>query len=99
MIVSLLTSYFTKLWILTSCHRQSLGEKEMAARLGIPPFYLSEYLNTLRRFDAKALAIAFKSLASADFELKGGSSRTERLILMLALRRIVGGVDNAALAA
>lgn len=99
MVVSLLTSYFTKLWILTSCHRQSLGEKEMAARVGVPPFYLSEYLNTLRRFDAPALATAFRTLAEADFELKGGSSRNERLILMLALRRITGGEGNAAIAA
>ncbi|MBO6574135.1 MAG: DNA polymerase III subunit delta [Rhodothermales bacterium] len=99
MIVAILTSFFTKLWILTSCQRQSFGEKDMAQRVGIPPFYLKEYLNTLKRFDASALATAFRTLASADFELKGGSSRSERLILMLALRRITGGEANAAIAA
>lgn len=99
MIIGLLTSYFSKLWILTSCQRQSFSEKEMASRIGIPPFYIKEYLNTLRRFDAPALATAFRTLAAADFELKGGSSRNERLILMLALRRIIGGEGNAALAA
>ncbi len=99
MIVSLLTSYFTKLWKLTACHKQSIAEKDMARRVGIPPYYLSEYLSTLRRFDSPSLARAFRTLASADFELKGGSSRNERLILMLALYRITGREANAALAA
>ena len=99
MMISVLTSYFTKLWILTSCQRQSFGEKQMAQRVGIPPFYLKEYLNTLRLYDAPALATAFRTLAAADFELKGGSSRNERLILLLALRRITGEGGNAAQAA
>jgi DNA polymerase-3 subunit delta len=99
MMVGLLTSYFSKLWVLTSCQRQSFSEKEMASRVGIPPFYIKDYLNTLRRFDAPALATAFRTLAAADFELKGGSSRNERLIMMLALRRITGEGGNAALAA
>jgi DNA polymerase III subunit delta len=104
MIVSLLTSYFTKLWKLTACHKQSIAEKDMAKRAGIPPYYMSEYLSTLRRFDAPSLTTAFRTLASADFELKGGSSRNERLILMLALLQITrsrtaGKEGNAALAA
>ena len=99
MIVSVLTSYFSKLWVLTACRARRVSEKAMAAQVGIPPYFLGEYLNTLKRFDTLALATAFRTLAAADFELKGGSSRNERLVLALMLRRIASRAPNAARAA
>ena len=89
MIVSVLTSYVTKLWKLTSCRDQRLSNKEMARRIGVNPYFIKEYVVSLRRFPPAALERAFAALLSADYELKGGAHRDERLILALLLRRLV----------
>src|SRR5690606_20392298 len=89
MIVSVLTGYFTKLWKLSVCQARRMPEQAMAARIGVPPFFIKEYLFSLRRFSPEALERAFAALLAADFELKGGSGRDERLVLALALRRLI----------
>lgn len=89
MIVSVLTGYFTKLWKLGVCVERRMPEAAMAARIGVPPFFIKEYLFSLRRYSGEAIEQAFSVLLAADFELKGGSRRDERLVLMLALRRLI----------
>ena len=89
MIVSVLTSYFTKLWKLTVCRAQRQPEQAMARRIGVSPFFLKEYLFSLRRFDLPAIERAFTALLAADFELKGGAGRDERLVLNLLLRHML----------
>jgi DNA polymerase-3 subunit delta len=88
-IITVLTSYYIKLWKLTACRKQRLSEKEMARRIGVSPFYIKEYLECLRRIDGNALNRAFSALLAADYELKGGSSRSEKLVLNLMLRRMM----------
>ncbi len=88
-IVSVLTSYFTKLWVLTVCQAQRMPDRDMAQRVGISPFFVKEYLASLRRFDLPAIEGAFQTLLAADYELKGGAQRDERLVLTLMLRRLV----------
>lgn len=104
-IVAILTSYFTKLWKLAALQRNSgkfsekrrISEKDMASSIGVSPFFIKEYLICLRRFDEEALSRAFSALLAADYELKGGSSRSEKLILNLMLRRMMTSVSaNAA---
>jgi DNA polymerase-3 subunit delta len=91
MIVSVLTGYFTKLWKLTACQAQRMPEREMAKHVGISPYFIKEYVVSLRRFPQSALEQAFAALLAADFELKGGARRDERLVLALLLRRLVPG--------
>ena len=88
MIVAVLSSFFTKLWQLSVFRKQRIAEKEMAAGIGVSPFFLKEYLSGLNRYDDIALNRAFSSLLAADYELKGGSSRGDRLILNLLFRRL-----------
>ena len=88
MIVSVLAGYVTKLWKLSACRAQRIAEREMAQRVGISPFFIKEYLFSLRRFPPQALEQAFAALLAADYELKGGSRRDERLVLTLLLRRL-----------
>lgn len=91
-IVGVLTSYFIKLWKLIGIQKSEkrrISEKEMSSSIGVSPFFLKEYLVCLRRFDEKALCRAFSALLAADYELKGGSSRSEILILNLMLRRML----------
>jgi DNA polymerase-3 subunit delta len=89
MIVSVLTSYFTKLWKLIGCRSRRVPEKAMAERVGISPFFIQEYLRSLQRYEGPTIERAFRTLLAADFELKGGASRDERLILTLMLRRMM----------
>jgi len=88
-IVSVLTAYFTKLWKLTDCQSRRLSEKEMAARIGVSPYFIKEYLFSLRRFNPEAIERAFSTLLAADYELKGGRNRSERLVMDLMLRRLM----------
>ena len=91
MIVSVLVSYFTKLWKLTSCLEKRMSESEMAGHIGVPPYFLGEYLRALRVYRSTEIHRAFDALLAADMELKGGSERDERLILTLALRSLCVG--------
>ncbi len=88
MIVAVLNSYLQKLWKLTGCQQQRLPKKEMARRAGIPPYFVNEYLSSLRRFSLAAIERGFSALLAADFELKGGAARDPRVILTLLLRRL-----------
>jgi DNA polymerase-3 subunit delta len=87
--VSILSAYFAKLWILSECQSRSTSSGELATRVGIPSYYIQEYLSSLRYYRGTALEVAFSALLAADFELKGGSVRDPRLIVNLMLRRMV----------
>ncbi|MEZ4702313.1 MAG: DNA polymerase III subunit delta [Rhodothermales bacterium] len=88
MIVSVLTSYFTKLWKLHGIQGRGITDKEIAARVGISPYFIKEYQQVIRHFNRYAVERAFASLLAADYELKGGSGRDERLVLALLMRRL-----------
>jgi DNA polymerase-3 subunit delta len=61
----------------------------MAARVGVSPYFIKEYLQSLRYYDLTTIEKAFAALLAADFELKGGANRDERLVLNLALQRLM----------
>lgn len=88
MMIAVLNSYFTKLWKLTACLGE-MPQAAMAQRIGVPHYYIKEYLQSLRRYPLPSIEEAFSALVAADYELKGGASRSERLILTLALRKIL----------
>lgn len=90
-IVGLLSAYVTKLWKLTGCLAAGVPEPQLAGQIGVPPFYVRDYVQAARRLGAPAIRRAFDALLAADIELKGGSHRDERLILTLALRRMTAG--------
>ena len=94
MIVSVLTSYFTKLWKLTFLQRKQVPEKSMASHVGVSPYFVKEYMRSLRSYNHAAIANAFASLLSADYELKGGANRDSRLILTLLIRRLLSGATS-----
>ena len=90
-IVALLASYMTKLWKVTGCLAERVPEPDMARQIGVPPFYVADYVRAASRFGPRALRRAFEALLAADAELKGGSHRDERAVLTLMLRRIAPG--------
>lgn len=87
-IVAVLAGYFTKLWKLSGCLRERMPEKAMAGHIGVSPYYLREYLVSLRRFGPAQLRSAFEVLLAADAELKGASARDAHLVLTLTLGRL-----------
>lgn len=89
MIVSVLTTYFTRLQKLHRYRAQGLDEAGMARQVGINRFFIKEYLFSLQRFTLPQIERAFAALLAADYELKGGSTRDDRLILLLLLRRLL----------
>lgn len=91
MIVTVLSSFFIKLWKLALAKDQNLPEKSLASHIGVSPYFLKEYLFSLRRFTTGKINRAFSALLSADYELKGGANRDERLILTLLMGKLVNG--------
>lgn len=89
MIVAVLTGYFSKLWRLLPCQAQRMSEGAMAAQVGVPPYYISEYVGALRRLGPSGVERAFAALVAADFELKGGSTRDAHAVMLLLLTRLV----------
>ena len=88
-IIAILSAYFTKLWRLTVCQEERMRENEMAQHIGVPPYFIKDYIRRLRFFSRNRIGTAFKLLLAADFEIKGGSTRDERLIMNLLLRGLV----------
>lgn len=88
-IVAILTTYFTRLQRLGVLQERGASKRDMARQVGINPYFISEYLVSLRRFPPRRLERAFSALLAADYELKGGSTRDARLILLLLLRRVL----------
>ncbi|HET6567603.1 MAG TPA: DNA polymerase III subunit delta [Rhodothermales bacterium] len=97
MIVAVLTAYFTKLWKLAAAQAKGVPGQQMAARIGVSPYYVNEYVAGLRRMGSGAVREAFPALLAADYELKGGSGRDEWLIMTLLLRKLIPGRVPASL--
>ncbi len=87
-IVSFLTTFFMKLWKLTLCQGQRLSNQTLASRIGVPVYFLQEYLQSARRYGRGAIRHVLAALLATDVELKGGSGRDPRLILHLLLRQM-----------
>ena len=87
-LVALLSAYVLKLWRLTGCLNRGVPELQLAGQIGVPPFTVPEYVRAARRFGYAGLRRALEALLAADMELKGGSRRDERLVMLLALRRV-----------
>ena len=87
-LIALLSSYIGKLWRLTGCLEAGVSESDLPKQVGIPPFYVREYVAAARRYGPKAQRAAFGTLLAADVELKGGSQRPPRAVMTLTLRRL-----------
>lgn len=94
-ILGVLGLFFLKLWRVAGARAQGASNQEMAKLANVPAYYLKEYTRALRRFGHRQFESAFSALLSADYELKGGSARDERLILYLMLERILQPVRAA----
>ncbi len=70
MLLGMLNAYFVKLYQLHTAD-QSVSDQELATRLGIRPFLLSEYKKAARQFSLKQVQKIFSLLTHYDARLKG----------------------------
>ena len=87
-LVALLTAYVSKLHRLFPLLGGRERDDRLAAEIGVPPFFVREYASAATRLGARRLDDAFGALLAADYELKGGTNRDARLVLLLLLRRL-----------
>lgn len=85
--IALLSAYLQKVWRVTACRELGTPERDMAGHVGVPPYYVGEYVAAERRLGPR-LPTAFGALLAADAELKGGSQRDPRAIFSLLVRRL-----------
>ena len=93
--LSVVGSFFGRLWRLAGISRKGASEADMARLLGVRPYFVKEYVHALRKWGSPQLERAFAALLAADFELKGGSSRDDLLIILLTLQRMDGASTPA----
>ncbi|OGU59595.1 MAG: DNA polymerase III subunit delta [Ignavibacteria bacterium GWF2_33_9] len=87
--ITILQRFFITLWKLSE-EDLSQNKYALAAKTGINAFFLSEYLDVLRRYSPAQIANALAALQEADEKLK--SSGSDNLFLMInAIRKIING--------
>ena len=80
LIMTMLARYFLILWKLIEESRRTSNQYELAGKVGVAPFFVPEYLNSLRNYTVDELDNAFIELAEADEKLK--SSSTDGIIVI-----------------
>ncbi len=93
-ILAVLTNYFMRLYTLTLC-RAKYDAKALGKKIGIPPYYVKEYLHALRLYPLTALEAIMGCLLEAEFSLKGGSEESEAVILTRLLKQIMPDQEAA----
>jgi DNA polymerase-3 subunit delta len=89
-IIVMLTRFFTQLWKLSELKRRKASNQEIAATIGVPPFFVREYLDFSNRYTVEQIERSFRVLLDADITLKS-TSREPRLVLDLLLYALVRG--------
>lgn len=89
MVVAVLNAYFDKVWKLQEPDVLRKSKYKLAGIIGVNPYFVEEYKQAAQHYDRASIADAYAALLAADYELKGGSSRTPSLILTLLLRRLL----------
>jgi len=72
-IVSILARRIRQLWRIKRMKRAGMSQKQMAGKLGVPPFVIRNSMKTLPRLSDQFLARQVRLLAAADYELKTSS--------------------------
>ena len=87
--ITILQRFFISLWKLSE-EDLSQNKYALATKTGINAFFLSEYLDVLRRYSPAQIANALATLQEADEKLK--SSGSDNLFVMInAIRKIING--------
>ncbi|MDP6701557.1 MAG: DNA polymerase III subunit delta, partial [Candidatus Latescibacteria bacterium] len=86
--VAMMTRHFQLLIKARDMLARSLSREEMAAQLGVAPFFLNGYLDQARNRPAPWLWAGLSALQEADWRLKSQGRRSEQLVLDLLIARL-----------
>ena len=88
MILVMLTRFFTQLWKLMDMRFRRLPDAEISREIGVPPYFVKQYLEFRSNFELQHIEESFKSLLEADTVLKS-TSRSPRLVLDLLVLSLI----------
>jgi len=89
LILSSLTNYFAKLWVIGDQIRRGTKHAELAALARIPPYYLKDYLQTLERYTLEEIEGSFHQLALADQQFKTSGADIKTILHRCCLSMVV----------
>jgi DNA polymerase-3 subunit delta len=87
-IVAGLAKYMQKIWLAQELRRRQISEFQLAADLGVSPFYVKDYIEAARRYSSDELEKCFDALLQADLTLKSTSS-DQKYVMTLLLYEVV----------
>ena len=73
LLIVMLTRYFTTLWKLRDLQRHGVAGGELAAKVGVSPYFIKEYVAAADRFTLSEIEHSFETLVRADEQLKTSS--------------------------
>ena len=88
LMIVMLTRFLHQLWKLGELMSKRLSDREIAAELRVPSFYVKQYIGFAEKFTAEEIEVGFKALLDADEELKS-SSRDPHIVLDLLIYSLV----------
>jgi len=86
--VSMLTTYFVRLWKVRILRAQGMKPEAIASELNINPFFLDRTLRQAQRYPEKKIRQNLEHLLKADVALKSGY-QTPRLVMDLLIYQLV----------
>lgn len=87
--IVMLTRYFQKVWLLKEIQSKGTSEYQLAAALGVSPFFLKDYLIASRNFMDREIEACFSALLETDERLK--LSGDPKLSMTLLIYRMIRG--------
>jgi len=88
MIIVMLTRFFTQLWKLSDVRARRLSEQEISREIGVPYYFVKQYVEFRSHFDGDQIERNFKLLLEADTVLKS-TSRDPHIVLDLLIVTLI----------
>ncbi|MBI4546335.1 MAG: DNA polymerase III subunit delta [Ignavibacteriae bacterium] len=88
LIIIMLTRYFQKLWMLQEMNGKTASQNQLAAGIGVSPFFLREYLDASGKYPALQIEQCFQALTKADETLKSTSTDPNLVMTLLVYQLI-----------
>jgi DNA polymerase-3 subunit delta len=95
MIIVMLTRFFNQLWKLSDLKLKRTPDAEIARQIGVPPYYVKQYIDFRSNFTIEQIEQNFKSLLEADTVLKT-TMRDVHLVLDILIISLVSQPTEAA---
>ena len=85
--IAMIARHVRQIWIAKQCDREAMSEKQVAARVGIHPFFVSDLKRQAARFNIESLYDMHRAVIRADRFAKSsrlsGAMVLERLVLSM----------------